>query len=127
MGRDGIQVRYTARYTPRAMPDGDKKGSVDPGGLVSPRSMEYCRSMRSNTKSSITLPTDELKLVQKLKTRLRLKSNVEVVRTGLRLLKERTDREELKESYRQASRATRRTNAADAKELDDALVAEGLD
>ena len=83
--------------------------------------------MKYNTKSSITLPTDELELVQKLKTRLRLKSNVEVVRTGLRLLKERTDREELKEGYRQASRATRRTNAAEAKELDDALAAEGLD
>jgi Arc/MetJ-type ribon-helix-helix transcriptional regulator len=83
--------------------------------------------MKHDTKSSITLPTDELRLVHKLKARLRLKSNVDVVRTGLRLLKERTDREELREAYRQASRATRRTNAAEAKDLDDALVAEGLD
>ena len=82
--------------------------------------------MRQNTKSSITLPTDELRLVQKLKARLRLKSNVDVVRTGLRLLKERTDREELREAYRQASRATR-ANAVKTQELDDALVAEGLD
>jgi len=83
--------------------------------------------MKQSTKSSITLPTDQLELVKKLKTRLRLKSNVDVVRTGLRLLKERTDRKEIKEGYRQASRATRRTNAAEARELDDALVAEGLD
>ena len=85
--------------------------------------------MKENTKSSITLPTDELRLVKKLKARLRLKSNVDVVRTGLRLLKERTDREELREAYRQASRATptQHTNAVETKELDDALVAEGLD
>ncbi len=83
--------------------------------------------MKQNTKSSITLPTGELQLVKKLKARLRLKSNVDVVRTGLRLLEERTDREELREAYRQASRATRRTNATEGKDLDDALVAEGLD
>ena len=83
--------------------------------------------MKQNTKSSITLPTDQLELVKKLKTRLRLKSNVDVVRTGLRLLNERTDREELKEAYRRASRATQRTNATETKELDDTLVAEGLD
>lgn len=83
--------------------------------------------MKTNTKSSITLPASELQLVKKLKARLRLRSNVDVVRTGLRLLKERTDREELRESYRQASRATQRTNAAETRELDDALAAEGLD
>jgi Arc/MetJ-type ribon-helix-helix transcriptional regulator len=83
--------------------------------------------MKSNAKSSITLPTDELQLVKKLRARLRLKSNVEVVRTGLRLLKERTDREELKKAYRQASRDTQRANAAETDALDDALVAEGLD
>jgi Arc/MetJ-type ribon-helix-helix transcriptional regulator len=83
--------------------------------------------MKTNTKSSITLPPDELQLVKKLKTRLRLKSNVDVVRTGLRLLKEQTDREELRQAYRQASRATRRTNAAEAQALDEVLVAEGLD
>ncbi len=83
--------------------------------------------MKQNAKSSITLPSDQLELVKKLKMRLRLKSNVDVVRTGLRLLEERTDREELKKAYRQASKATRRTNGAEARELDDALVAEGLD
>ena len=83
--------------------------------------------MKSNTKSSITLPADELDLVKKLRARLRLKSNVEVVRSGLRLLKERTDREELRNAYRQASRATQRTNGPETEALDDALAAEGLD
>ena len=83
--------------------------------------------MKSNVKSSITLPPEELRLVKSLKARLRLRSNVDVVRSGLRLLKERTDREGLKEAYRRASLATRRATAKDAKELDDALVAEGLD
>jgi Arc/MetJ-type ribon-helix-helix transcriptional regulator len=83
--------------------------------------------MKSNTKSSITLPPAELRLVKALKTRLRLRSNVEVVRTGLRLLKERTDRGELRAAYRRASVATRGAGQVEAKDLDDALVAEGLD
>ena len=48
--------------------------------------------MKANTKSSITLPARELRLVKALKTRLRLKSNVEVVRKGLILLQQTTDR-----------------------------------
>jgi hypothetical protein len=60
--------------------------------------------MKSNTKSSITLP----------------------VRRGLRLLKEVTDRETLRDAYRRASAATRRSLAADLAELDH-LTAEGLD
>ena len=54
--------------------------------------------MKSNTKSSITLPAHELRLVQSLKARLRLKSNVEVVRKGLLLLQQTTDRAALKEA-----------------------------
>jgi len=38
--------------------------------------------MKANTKSSVTLPAEELRLVKSLKARLRLKSNVEVVRQG---------------------------------------------
>jgi Arc/MetJ-type ribon-helix-helix transcriptional regulator len=44
--------------------------------------------MKSNAKSSITLPPDELKLVVSLQARLKAKSKVEVVRRGLRLLQE---------------------------------------
>ncbi len=83
--------------------------------------------MKLNTKSSITLPPDELRLVAALKARLRLKSNVDVVRTGLRMLKERTDRDELKAAYRRASLTTRRVGIDEVKDLDGALVAEGLD
>ena len=54
--------------------------------------------MKSNTKSSITLPARELRMVKALKTRLRLKSNVEVVRKGLILLQQTTDRAALKEA-----------------------------
>jgi len=82
--------------------------------------------MKSNAKSSITLPADELRLVASLKARLRLKSNVEVVRRGLRLLQETTDRAALREAYRNASARTRDTNAAELAELD-RLVSEGLD
>ena len=82
--------------------------------------------MKSNAKSSITLPAEELKLVKSLKARLRLKSNVEVVRRGLRLLQETTERQALKEAYRRASEATCGASATDLADLD-SLAAEGLD
>jgi hypothetical protein len=78
------------------------------------------------TKSSITLPPEELRLVTALKKRLGLKSNVEVVRRGLRMLQETTDRQALKEAYRRASGATRGATAAELTELDH-LAGEGLD
>ncbi len=82
--------------------------------------------MRSDTKSSITLPPNELKLVLSLQARLKAKSKVEVVRRGLRLLQETTDREALREAYRRASLATRRSIVQEVRELD-SLVGEGLD
>ncbi len=63
--------------------------------------------MRSNTKSSITLPPEELRIVLALQAKLKAKSKVEVVRRGLRLLRDVTEREALREAYRKASRATR--------------------
>ncbi len=84
--------------------------------------------MKSNTKSSITLPAEELRLVQTLKVRLRCKSNVEVVRRGLRLLNERTERDSLRQAYGRASRAIGSgAAAAELADLDEALVADGLD
>jgi Arc/MetJ-type ribon-helix-helix transcriptional regulator len=53
--------------------------------------------MKTNTKSSITLPPEELRLVVSLQARLKAKSKVEVVRRGLRLLQETTDRERMRE------------------------------
>lgn len=82
--------------------------------------------MKPAVKSSITLPPNELRLVTTLKQRLGLKSNVEVVRRGLRLLQEHTDRRALRDAYRTASRATRAKVAADLDDLDP-LVDEGLD
>ena len=82
--------------------------------------------MKSNAKSSVTLPAEELRLVQDLKTRLRLRSNVEVIRRGLRLLKDSTDRRLLREAYRKASAATRATTLEEISALDH-LSGEGLD
>jgi Arc/MetJ-type ribon-helix-helix transcriptional regulator len=82
--------------------------------------------MKSNTKSSITLPPDELRMVQTLKARLKLRTNVEVVRRGLRLLAETTERQALKESYRKASLATRGATAEEIAAFDH-LAGEGLD
>lgn len=82
--------------------------------------------MKTHTKSSITLPPDELKLVVALQRRLKAKSKVEVVRRGLRLLRDATDRAALREGYRHASLATRGSLAEELRDLD-ALTAEGLD
>lgn len=82
--------------------------------------------MKSNTKSSITLPPAELKLVKTLQARLKAKTKVEVVRRGLRLLDETTEREIAREAYRRASLATRESTHEELKVLDP-LAAEGLD
>lgn len=82
--------------------------------------------MKSNTKSSITLPAEELRLVLALQVKLKARSKVEVVRRGLRLLQESTDRELLRQAYREASAATRAATVAELAELDH-LAAEGLE
>lgn len=81
--------------------------------------------MRVNTKSSITLPPAELRMVLALQAKLKAKSKVEVVRRGLQLLREVTERDALREAYRQASRATRAALSHEIDELDH-LAAEGL-
>ncbi len=81
--------------------------------------------MKSNTKSSVTLPPEELRMVVELQEKLGAKSKVEVVRRGLRLLQEVTDRDALREAYRKASAATRTSLAAELDELDH-LSGEGL-
>jgi hypothetical protein len=82
--------------------------------------------VRRLAKSSITLPADELRLVASLKERLGLKSSVEVVRRGLRLLRDATDRRALQQAYRTASRATRAGLAPELEALDH-LAGEGID
>jgi hypothetical protein len=81
--------------------------------------------MKLNTKSSITLPPDELRMVVALQAKLKARSKVEVVRRGLRLLRDATERETLREAYRLASRATRGSLSYELAELDH-LSAEGL-
>ncbi len=81
--------------------------------------------MKQHTKSSITLPPDELRLVLALKAKLKARSNVEVVRRGLRLLYETTERASLRDAYRRASAAARASTIAEIAELD-GLVDEGL-
>jgi Arc/MetJ-type ribon-helix-helix transcriptional regulator len=81
--------------------------------------------MKSNTKSSITLPREELRLVNELQKKLRARSKVEVVRRGLYLLKETTDREAMRAAYAKASRDVRKSTGEELAELD-GLSGEGL-
>ena len=82
--------------------------------------------MKSNIKSSITLPPQELELVTELMKKLKAKTKVEIIRRGLALLKESTDRKSLRDSFKKASEATRGVTQAELDELD-ALSDEGLD
>lgn len=82
--------------------------------------------MKTNTKSSITLPPKELKLVLTLQKQLHAKSKVEVIRRGLQKLKEDLDRNLLAKLYREASRDVREATKEEIKELD-YLAYEGLD
>ncbi len=85
----------------------------------------YSNSMKSNTKSSITLPPEELRMVLRLQARLKARSKVEVVRRGLRLLHDMTERDALREAYRRASGATRESLLREREKLDH-LSAENL-
>jgi hypothetical protein len=82
--------------------------------------------MKSNAKSSITLPPAEVRLVKDLKKKLKAKSNVEVVRRGLNLLREQTDRDLLRRAYEGASRQVADALRNELDELDH-LAGEGLD
>ena len=82
--------------------------------------------MKNNTKSSITLPHQELKLVEELKKKIGAKSKVEVIRRGLLKLKETTDRQALALAYAKAAEATRQSTIEEVKELD-VFSEEGLE
>ena len=82
--------------------------------------------MKSHTKSSITLPPAELRLVMSLMKRLGASSKVDVVRRGLSLLDETTQRNELRKAYALASAQVRKGAEKDLRDLD-SLAAEGLD
>ena len=84
-----------------------------------------------SARSSITLPLEEIALVERLRRRVGEKTNVGVVRRALRLLDEVTDRAALRRGYEQASRATRASLEAELAELDHlssvGLSSEGID
>ena len=58
--------------------------------------------------------------------KLRAKSKVEVIRRGLKLLKETTDRKSLKVSYLRAAAAVRQVTETELEELDH-LASESLE
>ena len=82
--------------------------------------------MKSNAKSSITLPADEVAAVERLRKRLGARSKVEVVRRGLRLLEETTERAALRNAFAAAATIVRSSTGEELAQLDH-LAAEGLD
>jgi Arc/MetJ-type ribon-helix-helix transcriptional regulator len=81
--------------------------------------------MKANAKSSITLPAGEVSMVNRLMKTLGAKSKVEVIRRGLRLLQETTDRAALLKAYADASQAVRASTLAELEELEP-WAADGL-
>ena len=81
--------------------------------------------MKFNTKSSITLPSNELRLVEELRKKLKAKSKVDVIRRGLYLLKETTDRKTLRDAYAKASRSMKDSILKEIEDLD-SLTSEGV-
>jgi hypothetical protein len=81
--------------------------------------------MNPNTKSSVTLPRDTVALIEKLQKRFNLKTKVDVVRRGLQLLDESSERILLREKYREAAYKVRETTRIEIEELDH-LSTEGL-
>ena len=82
--------------------------------------------MKNNTKSSITLPNRELRLVLLLMKQTGSKSKVEVIRKGLEKLRESVERDLLKAKFVTAAKATREITLEEMKELD-SLSSEGFD
>jgi hypothetical protein len=69
--------------------------------------LKSARKEKKNVKSSITLPPAELEIVNDLMTKLDAKSKVEVIRQGLALLKQKTDRDYLAAEFRRAAEINR--------------------
>lgn len=91
-----------------------------------PLGNRYYKGMKNNTKSSITLPPNELKLVLSLMKSIGAKTKVEVIRRGLEMLKSSQDRDQLRAKYLSASQAARVSTETEIAALDH-LTSEGLD
>ena len=91
-------------------------------------SSRYDRGMTSHAlkKSSFTLPTSELPLVQRLKKQLHLESNTAVIRHALKFLESQMERKALRAQFKQASALVKTANADDYAEWD-ILADEGLE
>ena len=75
--------------------------------------------MSQSPNASMTLSPGDLKMVRLLRGRLRLRSDVDVIRRALRLLRGTTDRDE---AYRTGSRVTRRSTDEAIRSLDLGIV-----
>lgn len=85
------------------------------------------RRRRESTQTTIiTRSPEDLKLIAEVQAKLNIKSKIEVVRRGLLLLQETTDRASLRDAYRSASRPTRASVGHELAALD-LLACEGLD
>lgn len=79
------------------------------------------KSMKSNAikKSSFTLARSEVPLVNKLRIRLKFKSNTQLIRFAIKSLNDRLDRDVLREEFVRASALVKESNAQEYDELGD--------
>lgn len=74
--------------------------------------------MKSNTKSSITLPPSELAIVNNLLHKLNAKSKVDVIRRGLKLLQEQYEADLLRNQFQNAVKLLKNSTKKDLQEID---------
>ena len=84
------------------------------------------REENARTKSSITLPAREVRIVEHLQKRLRVRTKVEVMRRAIRLLHRTTDRAALRRAFQDASASCHKLTLREIAELD-SLTSEGIE
>lgn len=81
----------------------------------------YDKGMKSHAfkKSSLTLARSEVPLVNKLRRRLKFKSNTQVIRFAIKALNDKMDRDILRDEFVRASTLVREANAQEYSECGD--------
>jgi len=82
--------------------------------------------MKARAPIIIKLSAAELVEIARLKKILCVQSTIEIIRRGLKLLRDQTDRTQLRSAYREASLKVRKNTLIELEDLDD-LTSEGLE
>lgn len=83
-------------------------------------------NVKTKVKSSVTLMPTEIDEIHSLMEQVGATSKVEVIRKGLKLLRESVDRESMREQFKLAAEKVKNSTSQELEDLDD-LSNEGLE